>query len=132
MMDPCPAPFRLPSGYIRDMLGRFLPRLQAALLATVIFGGGGGMPVMDVALYHGNTATHPFLSHFESSGIPHSHGDVCVLSSSLPSCPQVPSLDLAIVVGTLVFRQTIFPAPKARSAPSGILPRPRAPPSPLA
>jgi hypothetical protein len=124
--------FRLPSGYIRDMLGRFLPRLQAALLAAVIVGGGGGMPVMDVALYHGATATHPFQSHFENSGIPHSHGDVCGLSSSLPSCPQVPSLDLGIVVGPLLFRQATFPAPNARSVPSGILPHPRAPPSPLA
>jgi hypothetical protein len=114
------------------MLGRFLPRLQAALLATVIFGGGGSMPVMDVVLYHGTTATHPFQSHFENSGIPHSHGDVCVLSSILPSCPQVPSLDLGIVVGTLLFRQAIFPAQKARSAPAGILPRPRAPPTRLA
>lgn len=114
------------------MLGRLLPRLQAALLAAVIFGGGGGMPMLDVALYHGATATHPFQSHFESSGIPHSHGDICGLSSSLPSCPQVPSLDLDVVVRPLVFRQATFPAPKARSVPSGILPQPRAPPSPLA
>ena len=114
------------------MLGRLLPRLQFALLAAVIFGGGGGMPVLDVALYHGTTATYPFQSHFENSGIPHSHGDVCVLSSILPSCPQVPSLDLGIAVGPLLFRQAAFPAPKARSVPSGILPRPRAPPSPLA
>ena len=114
------------------MLGRFLPRLQAALLAAVILGGGGAMPVLDVALYHGTTATYPFQSHFERSGIPDSHGDVCGLSSSLPSCPQVPSLDLGIVVGPLVFRQALFPAPKARSVPSGILPQPRAPPSPLA
>jgi hypothetical protein len=114
------------------MLGRFLPRLQAGLLAAVIFGGGGAMPVLDVALYHGSTATHQFQSHFENSGIPHSHGDVCVLSSILPSCPQVPSLDLGIVEGPLLFRQATLPAPKARSAPSGILPRPRAPPTSLA
>jgi hypothetical protein len=114
------------------MLGRFLPRLQAALLAAVIIGGGGAMPVLDVALYHDRTATEPFQSHFESSGIPHSHGDVCGLSSSLPSYPQVPFLDLGIVVGPLVFRQVTLPAPKARSFPSGILPQPRAPPSPLA
>jgi hypothetical protein len=114
------------------MLGKVLPRLQAALLAAVIVGAGGGMPVLDVALYHGTTATDPFQTHFESSGIPHSHGDVCVLSSILPSCPQVPSLDLGIVVGPLSFRQAAFPAPTARSAPTGILPRPRAPPSPLA
>jgi hypothetical protein len=114
------------------MLGRFLPRLQAALLAAVIFGGGGGMPVLDVAFYHGTTATYSFQPHFENSGIPHSHGDVCVLSSILPSCPQAPSLDLGIAVGPLLFRQATFPAPKARSVPSGILPQPRAPPSPLA
>ena len=114
------------------MLGKFLPRLQTALLAAVIFGGGGGMPVLDVALYHGTTATYPFQSHFESSGIPHSHGDVCGLSSILPSCPQVPSLDLGVVAGPLLFLQAAFPAPKARSVPSGILPRPRAPPTRLA
>lgn len=114
------------------MLGRVLPRLQAALLAAVIVGGGGSMPVLDVALYHGATATYPFQSHFESSGVPHSHGDVCGLSSILPSCPQVPSLDLVSVVGPLLLRQVAFPAPMARSAPSGILPRPRAPPSTLA
>jgi hypothetical protein len=128
--DPCP--FRLSSGYIRDMLGRLVPRLQAALLATVIFGGGGAMPVLDVVLYHGRTATDPFQSHFENAGIPHSHGDVCGLSSSLPSYPQVPFLDLGIVVGPLVFRQVTLPAPKARSFPSGILPQPRGPPSPPA
>jgi hypothetical protein len=114
------------------MPGRFLPRLQATLLAAVIFGGGGGMPVLDVAFYHGTAATFPFQPHFENSGIPHSHGDVCVLSSILPSCPQVPSLDLGIAVRPLVFRQAVLPAPKARSIPSGILPHPRAPPSPLA
>jgi hypothetical protein len=114
------------------MLGRFLPRLQAGLLAAVICGGGGGMPAMDVALYHRSAASHPFQSHFERSGMPHSHGDVCGLTSSLPSCPQVPSLNLGIVVEPLVFRQAIFPAPKARSVPSGILPQPRAPPSLLA
>ena len=114
------------------MLGRLVPRLQAALLAAVIFGGGGGMPAMDVALYHRSAATHPFQSHFESSGMPHSHGDVCGLSSSLPSYSQVPFLDLGIVVGPLVFRQATLPAPRARSVPSGILPQPRAPPSPLA
>jgi hypothetical protein len=113
------------------MLGRVLPRLQAALLAAVIVGGAAGMPLMDVALFHGTTATDPFQSHFENAGIPHAHGDVCVLSSILPSCPQVPSLDLGIAVGPLVFRQAAFPSPKARSVPSGILPRPRAPPSPL-
>jgi hypothetical protein len=113
------------------MLGKLLPRLQGALLATVIFGGGGAMPVLDGALYHGRTATDPFQSHFDNSGISHSHGDVCGLSSSLPSYPQVPFLDLGIVVGPLVFRQATFSAPKARSVPSGILPQPRAPPSPL-
>ena len=114
------------------MLGRVLPRLQAALLAAVIFGGGGAMPMLDVALYHGRTAADPFQSHFENSGVPHAHGDVCGLSSSLPSYSQVPLLDLAIVVGPLLFRQAAFPAPKARSVPSGILPQPRAPPSFLA
>jgi hypothetical protein len=126
--DNSSTPFRPPSGYIRDMLGRLAPRLQAVLLAAVIFGGGGAMPVLDGALYHGRTAADPFLSHFESSGIPHSHGDVCGLSSSLPSYPQVPFLDLAILVGPLVFRQATLPSPKARSVPSGILPQPRAPP----
>jgi hypothetical protein len=114
------------------MLGRFLPRLQAALLAAVVFGGGGAMPVLDVVLYHRSTVTDPFQTHFENAGIPHAHGDACGLSSSLPSCPQVPSLDLSSVVAPLVFRQAILPTPKARSAPSGILPQPRAPPSLLA
>jgi hypothetical protein len=114
------------------MLGKLVPRLQAALLAAVVFGGGGAMPMLDVALYHGRAATDPFQSHFESSGIPHSHGDVCGLSSSLPSYPRAPSLDLGIVVGPLVFSQATLPAPKARSVPSRILPQPRAPPSSLA
>lgn len=109
---------------------RLLPRLQAALLALVVVGGGGGMPLLDVALYHRTRAADPFQSHYENAGIPHAHGDVCVLSSSLPSCPQVPSLDLGIAVGALVFQQAAFPVPTARSAPSGILPRPRAPPLP--
>jgi hypothetical protein len=84
-----------------------------------------------VTLYHGTTAADPFQSHFENAGIPHAHGDVCVLSSVLPSCPQLPSLDLGIAAGPLVFRQAVLPSPTPRSIPSGILPRPRAPPTPL-
>lgn len=110
------------------MLVRLLPRLQAALLAAVIIGGGGGMSMLDVALYHGSRASDPFQSHFENAGIPHSHGDVCGLNSSLPSYPRVQSLDVGIVVAPLVFRQATFPAQEARSFSSPILPQPRAPP----
>jgi len=114
------------------MLGKALPRLKAALLAAVMLGGGGGMPALDVALYHGTRGTDLFQTHFESSGKPHSHGDVCVLSSILPSSPQVPSPGLGIVLGSLSFGQAAFPVPTERSAISGILPQSRAPPSPLA
>lgn len=102
-------------------------RLRTVLLAAVILSGGGGMPLLDLALYHGLTPDQASGPHFET-GKPHSHGDTCRLSWSLSHCPQVESLHLAVQVVT----SSIPAQPTAISAPASShpgLPPARAPPS---
>ena len=94
----------------------WLARLRSSLLTAVVLCGGGGMPLLDLALYHGLAPERSSVPHFESS-TPQSHGDSCRLSSSLSHCPQVASLDLSFLTTT-----TSTPEPRAAlSAP------PRAP-----
>lgn len=105
----------------------WLLRLKAALLTTVILAGGGGMPHLDAALYHGFGSPHAALPHFETH-TPRGHGDICNLSSALSPCPQLASLGSDVIIGPLTFVQPRLPVVAPRSAHSGILPHPRAPP----
>jgi hypothetical protein len=105
---------------------RWLPRLRSSLLTAVMLCGGGGLPLLDLALYHGLAPERSSVPHFESS-TPHSHGDSCRLDSSLAYCPQAASLHLDFLTAT-----TSSPEPPAAlsaptRAPTGLA-LPRAPP----
>ena len=113
-------------GYIRLMKGSWVARLKTALLAAVILSGGGGMPLLDLALYHGLTPDRS-APHFESR-TPHSHGDSCRLSSSLSHCPQVAALDLDFPAAAFSDSQPTVPLSAPRIAHPG-LHTARAPPS---
>ena len=97
------------------------------MLAAVILGGGGGMPFLDVVLYHGAAPSRSTQPHYEPSGA-HCHAELCRLDSKVPYSTHAESLDLHIQVVTTAFRE---PAPvplPPRPADLELLPHPRAPP----
>jgi hypothetical protein len=111
----------------------WLVRLRTSLLTAVVLCGGGGMPLLDLALYHGLAPHRSSAPHFESR-TPHSHGDACRLNSSLPYCPQVGSLKLDFLTGSTSSPQPLAPASAPRTAPTGLAlarapPRLSAPPA---
>ncbi len=120
---------RRPTVYIARMARRWLQSVKAALLATLILCGGGGLPLLDVVLYHGLAATHSVDQHFESSGTRHGHGEYCKAGSQLPHSPQAAPLELDRSVDTASSCEAGLPITSPRSANLSLLPRPRAPPS---
>jgi hypothetical protein len=102
-------------------------RLRSCLLTAVVLCGGGGMPLLDLALYHGFAPDRASAPHFESRA-PHSHGDVCTLNSSLSHCPQVTALDLVLLTATTASPQPQAALSAPRRAPTGLA-LARAPPS---
>jgi hypothetical protein len=117
--------------YIVRMLRRWVQGVKAALLATLILCGGGGLPLLDVMLYHGLGAAHAVDQHFESSGTRHGHGDYCKAGSQLPHSPEAGLLELDRSVDSPTACVAGLPADAPRSASSRLLPRPRAPPTSL-
>jgi hypothetical protein len=105
----------------------WLPRLRSSLLTAVVLCGGGGMPLLDLALYHSLAPERSSVSHFESS-TPHSHGDSCRLGSALSHCPQVASLDLVLLTATASSPEPGAALSAPRSTPTGWA-QARAPPS---
>jgi hypothetical protein len=92
----------------------WLVRLKTVLLTAVILSGGGGMPLLDLVLYHGLAPDRSSVSHFESH-TPHGHGDSCRLSSSLSHCPQVDALTLHLPAGTITSLPPALPASAPRA-----------------
>jgi hypothetical protein len=101
--------------------------VKAAVLAAVILGGGGGMPVLDVALYHGLAPSRSTQPHVEPSGA-HCHAELCRLDSKVSYSTQAASLDLRIQLLTTPFRAPASAPPTPRPANPELLPQPRAPP----
>jgi hypothetical protein len=102
-------------------------RLRSCLLTAVVLCGGGGLPLLDLALYHGLAPERSSTPHFESS-TPHSHGDSCRLSSSLSYCSQVASLHLVHLTATIWSPEPGVALSAPRCAPTGLA-LARAPPS---
>lgn len=115
--------------YIQTVTRSWLLRSKAAVLVAVILSGGGGMPILDVALSHGLASAYAAQPHFEPSGTTCSHGEICRLGSKLPFSANTPALDLDISVAVLYFPKVALPVTAPRSTDLGLLPQPRAPPS---
>jgi hypothetical protein len=107
------------------MLRRWLRVVKATVLAAVILSGGGGMPLLDVILYHGLAPERSTESHFEPSG---AHCELCRLDSRFPYSTQAESLDFRIRVVTTSFRELTLAPLAPRPANLELLPHPRAPP----
>ena len=107
---------------------KWLRAVKAAVLAAVIASGGGGLPVLDLALYHGLAPSRPTQPHFEPSGA-HCHGELCRLDSRFPSSTRAESLDLGIRLVTTSFREPALLSLAPRPANLELLPHPRAPPA---
>lgn len=114
-------------GYIAPMSRRWLRALKATVLAAVVLSGGGGMPLLDVVLYHGLAPARTSEPHFEPAGA-HCHGDLCRLDSRFPQSPQAESLDIRIRLVTTPFQELALTAVARRAADPELLPLPRAPP----
>lgn len=112
------------------MKGSWVVRLKTALLVVVVLTGGGGMPLLDLALYHGLTPDRSAAPHYESR-TPHAHGDTCRLSSSLSHCPEVGTLDLHLPFVASAGAEPPAPLSVPRTTHAG-LPSARAPPSLIA
>ena len=106
---------------------RWLPAVKATVLAAVILSGGGGMPLLDVILYHGLAPSRSSQPHVEPAGAD-CHGDHCRLDARLPSSTQAESLDLRIPLVTAPFGDLALLAQAPRAANLELLPHPRAPP----
>jgi hypothetical protein len=106
---------------------RWLRAVKATVLAAVILSGGGGMPLLDVILYHGLAPTRSSQPHVEPAGCD-CHGEHCKLDARFPSSSQAESLDLRIQLVTTPFREPAHAALAPRPANPELLPQPRAPP----
>jgi hypothetical protein len=110
------------------MSRRWLRVLKSAVLAAVVLSGGGGLPLLDVILYHGLGPSRSAQPHYEPSGV-HCHGELCKLDSRFPSSTEAESLDLRIRLVTTPFLELRLAAPAPRPANLELLPHPRAPPA---
>ncbi|HEU4524878.1 MAG TPA: hypothetical protein VFR62_07635 [Gemmatimonadales bacterium] len=106
---------------------RWLRVVKAAALAAVMLGGGGGMPLLDVALYHVLAPSRSNEAHYEPSGAD-CHAELCRLDSKVPYSPQAESLDLRVRPLTTPFRALALTPRPPRPADHRLLPPPRAPP----
>jgi hypothetical protein len=113
------------------MLRTWLPRLKALVLALVLMSGGGGLPVLDVALFH-------FYAHAgEASPDPGSalalHRTHCTLGTSVAPTTLADGFQVVIPVGCFDFLERPRIARSASMSPlAARLPSPRAPPDPVA
>jgi hypothetical protein len=103
-------------------------RAKAVLLAALILSGGGGLPVLDVALSHlRSTPAHGGGLHLENAA--HSHIDFCSLGSSISYAEPRPVLQLGFSVTVVGFATVALRSTPPRSADPALLPQPRAPPA---
>lgn len=115
--------------YTRRMPRSRLLHLKVLVLGALLVSGGGGLPVLDIALFHAHARTVSSTPHFEAGASPHAHGDRCTLGTALLHTPIPVRLDLVIPVVGMSFRD-LPGAPDLRppSTDLGLLPQPRAPP----
>lgn len=106
-----------------------LPRLKVPVLVALLASGGGGMPVLDIVLFHAHARAPSSTPHFEAGASPHAHGDRCTLGTALLHTPIPVRLGLVIPVVGSSFRHPPLPPDLAPTTDLGLLPQPRAPPA---
>jgi hypothetical protein len=114
------------------MLRPGLLRLKALFLVFILFNGGGGMPLLDAALYHRHGVALARVRAGADDG-QRAHAQVCHLGCTIPHATGTGRVALNLAVLPLPFRRP--PASRVnapRSADIGGLPQPRAPPASLA
>lgn len=107
----------------------WLLRAKALLVGLLLLSGGGGMPLLDVALFHRYPTPARLHSSLEASGSQRTHGELCRLGWTVPHSPQGMGVGLEIQVADLSVRP--HPAPPndpPRSSGLRLPARPRAPP----
>jgi hypothetical protein len=108
-----------------------LLRLKALLLAFILLNGGGGMPLLDAALYHRHGVTTTRVRAADDAQ--RAHAQVCHLGWTLPHATNTGPVALGLAFVALPFHRLPAPSvPAPRSADIGGLPQPRAPPVSLA
>jgi hypothetical protein len=113
------------------MPSSWLVRLKAGALAILLLSGGGGMPLLDLALFHASGASFSSHPHFESSSVPDGHGDFCRQGAVLPYAPGAVRFDPSVRVVAVTFCARLGdPDAAPATADLSLLPRPRAPPAP--
>lgn len=116
--------------YIQVVKRGWLLRLKATLLVAVMLSGGERMPFLDIALFHAGAPSHAAGPHFDTQGAPHSHGDLCRLSSALAYSPRAePSHPGQLVVPESLVSESALRENSPRPADFAFLPPTRAPPT---
>jgi hypothetical protein len=112
------------------MTRTWLVRLKAVALASLLLSGGGGMPLLDVALFHARPTSYSFHPHFEAADASDGHGDYCRQGTAVPPAPETVGFEPAIRVTGITYHARLgAPDSVLPSADLRLLPRPRAPPS---
>jgi len=107
----------------------WLLRAKALLFSLLLLSGGGGMPLLDVALFHRYSTPSRLHNSLEASGVARPHGELCRLGWTVPHSPQGVRVGVEIQVADLSVRP--HPAPPAdapRCSDLRLPARPRAPP----
>lgn len=114
------------------MLRPGLVRLKALVLVFILLNGGGGMPLLDAALYHRHGVASTQVQA-GSDDAQRTHAQVCHLGWTIPHAANTGRVALGLAIVALPFRRPLAsPVTAPRSADIGGLPQPRAPPAPLA
>jgi hypothetical protein len=114
------------------MLRPGLVRLKALFLIFLLLNGGGGMPLLDAALYHRHGAAPVRVQAGADDG-QRSHAQLCHLGCTIPHAANTGRVAVGLPVVAVAFqRPPASPDTTPRSADIGGLPQPRAPPISLA
>ena len=108
-------------------------RVRAWLLLALFLGAGTSLPSLDALLFHLHPDPLASRVHVEPAGGCTAHAEHCVLGRTPPGSRAVASLAFAVHLATAVRPATVrLPTAPALAARVASLPRPRAPPAPLA
>jgi hypothetical protein len=116
------------------MLPRGLVRLKAFVLVVVLLNGGGGLPLLDFALYHRHNSqsardsiTTAYVGDAEAQPV---HRQICRLSWTLPHSSETRAIDRGLPLFAPTLRQpTLVPVAVPRPVEPDASLRTRSPPT---